>query len=122
MDDRGVGKSTGIFEIAMSEDFASDVMASIDYLKTRKDINKERIGLICHSEAGLIAPMVACKSKDIAFIVLMAGPGVNGEKVIYEQGSLIQRSNGVNEEEISQEGAKGKLSDLFKTISNQGCK
>jgi uncharacterized protein len=101
VDDRGVGKSTGTFESATSADLATDVMASVKYLKTRKDIDSERIGLIGHSEGGLIAPMIAAQSKDIAFIVLMAGPGVSGEEILYEQGALIQRDNSVPEETIS---------------------
>ncbi|GAG70854.1 unnamed protein product, partial [marine sediment metagenome] len=64
-DDRGVGKSTGDFSQATSEDFASDVLAGIEYLKTRKEINPKQIGLIGHSEGGLIAPMVAVKSPDV---------------------------------------------------------
>src|SRR3972149_315405 len=74
-DDRGVGKSTGDYKSATSKDFATDVLAGIEYLKTRIEVTKNEIGLIGHSEGGLIAPMVAVKSKDVAFIVLMAGPG-----------------------------------------------
>jgi len=100
VDDRGVGKSTGDFSKATSEDFASDVLAGIEYLKTRKEINPEQIGLIGHSEGGLIAPMVAVKSPDVAFIVLMAGTGLTGEEILYLQGALIYRAMGVSEEDI----------------------
>jgi len=100
VDDRGVGESTGDFSQATSEDFASDVLAGIEYLKTRKEINPEQIGLIGHSEGGLIAPMVAVKSPDVAFIVLMAGTGLTGEEILYLQGALIYRAMGVSEEEI----------------------
>ncbi len=100
VDDRGVGKSTGDFSQATSEDFASDVLAGIEYLKTRKEINPEQIGLIGHSEGGLIAPMVAVKSPDVAFIVLMAGTGLTGEEILYLQGALIYRAMGVSEEDI----------------------
>lgn len=65
VDDRGVRESSGDFSLATSEDFASDVSAGIEYLKTRKEINPEKIGLIGHSEGGIIAPMVAVKSPDI---------------------------------------------------------
>ena len=101
VDDRGVGESTGDFSRATSEDFASDVLAGIGYLKTREEINPERIGLIGHSEGGLIAPMVAIKSPDVAFIVLMAGPGLIGEEILYLQGALISRAMGVSEEDIA---------------------
>ncbi|HZK11945.1 MAG TPA: alpha/beta fold hydrolase [Atribacterota bacterium] len=101
VDDRGVGGSTGDFSQATSEDFASDVLAGIGYLKTRKEINPEQIGLIGHSEGGLIAPMVAVKSPDVVFIVLMAGTGLTGEEILYLQGALISRAMGVSEEDIT---------------------
>ena len=101
VDDRGVGESTGDFSQATSEDFVSDVLAGIEYLKTRKEINPEQIGLIGHSEGGLIAPMVAVKSPDMAFIVLMAGTGLTGEEILYLQGALISRAMGVSEEDIA---------------------
>lgn len=101
VDDRGVGKSTGDFSQATSVDFASDVLAGIEYLKTRKEINPEQIGLIGHSEGGLIAPMVAVKSPDVAFIILMAGTGLTGEEILYLQGALMYRAMGVSEEDIT---------------------
>ncbi len=76
-------------------------MAGVEYLKTRKEVDAERIGLIGHSEGGLIAPMIAVKSNDIAFIVLMAGGGVTGEATLYAQETLISRAMGVTEEQIS---------------------
>ncbi|MEA2022433.1 MAG: alpha/beta hydrolase [Candidatus Caldatribacteriota bacterium] len=100
VDDRGVGESTGDFSQATSEDFASDVLAGIEYLKTRKEINPEQIGLIGHSEGGIIAPMVAVESPDVAFIVLMAGTGLTGEEILYLQGALIYRAMEVSEEDI----------------------
>jgi len=101
VDDRGVGKSTGDFSQATSEDFASDVLKGVKYLKTRKEINSEQIGLIGHSEGGIIAPMVAVKSPDVAFIILMAGTGLIGEEILYLQGALISRTMGVSEEDIT---------------------
>ena len=73
VDKRGVGQSTGNYGVATTEDFATDALAGVEYLKTRKEVDAEQIGLIGHSEGGLIAPMVAVKSNDVAFIVLMAG-------------------------------------------------
>lgn len=93
-DDRGVGKSTGSFKTATSADFATDVEAAIEYLKTRTEINKKKIGLIGHSEGGVIAPMVAANSKDVAFIVLMAGTGVPGDEILLAQQTLIGRASG----------------------------
>lgn len=100
VDDRGVGESTGNFSQATSEDFASDVLAGVEYLKTCKEIDPKKIGLLGHSEGGLIAPIVAVKSPDVAFIVLMAGPGLTGEEILYLQGALISRAMGVSEEDI----------------------
>lgn len=101
VDKRGVGKSTGNYKGATTEDFANDALAGVAYLKSRSDVKK--IGLIGHSEGGIIAPLSASKSKDISFIVLLAGTAVNGEKVVDEQYTLLQRANGVEEEKIQRE-------------------
>jgi predicted acyl esterase len=94
LDKRGCGRSTGNYDKATSQDFADDVLAGIAYIKSRKEVNSNQIGLIGHSEGGIIAPMVAAKSKDVDFVVLMAGTGVNGEEILYEQSILIQRAVG----------------------------
>jgi fermentation-respiration switch protein FrsA (DUF1100 family) len=85
VDDRGMGGSKGDTSQATSEDSAQDVSAGIEFLKTRKEIDAKRIGLIGHSEGGIIAPMVAVKSADVSFIVLMAGTGVTGDRIIEGQ-------------------------------------
>jgi len=99
-DDRGVGQSKGDFKTATSADFATDVESAITFLKTRKEINKKKIGLVGHSEGGLIAPMVASKSKDVSFIVLLAGTGIQGDKLLLLQQELIAKANGVSETDI----------------------
>ncbi len=101
VDDRGVGGSTGNITAATTDDFAGDALAGVEYLKSRKEINPKKIGLIGHSEGGLIAPIAAIRSKDIAFIVLMAGPGLTGEEIIYLQSALIARANGAKDELIA---------------------
>ncbi|MBN4080785.1 hypothetical protein JYT44_00330 [Caldithrix abyssi] len=69
-----------------SLNFAEDVAAAVAYLQTRKDVlNTSKIGLIGYSEGGLIAPIVASKNNDIAFCVLLAGPGVIGKEVLLTQ-------------------------------------
>lgn len=93
-DDRGTAQSTGNFDIATTVDFSKDVEAAINYLKTRPEINKNQIGLIGHSEGGIIAPMVAVKSKDVQFIVLLAGTGIPGHQLLLQQQELIGRSSG----------------------------
>ncbi|MFQ5689063.1 MAG: alpha/beta hydrolase family protein [Gemmatimonadota bacterium] len=99
-DDRGVGGSTGSFPTATSEDFASDVRAGIAYLRTRPRVDAKRIGLIGHSEGGLIAPMVAAEDPSVAFVVLMAGPGLPGTEILERQAALIARAGGAPEEAI----------------------
>ncbi len=78
VDDRGVGGSTGSISESTSEDFAGDVLAGIAFLKSRPEIDTKKIGLAGHSEGGIIAPMVAARSNDVAFIVLLAGTGLPG--------------------------------------------
>lgn len=97
VDDRGVGKSTGSFATSTTEDFATDVMAGLAYLKTRPDVDPKLIGLIGHSEGGYIAPMVAVRSSDVAFIVLLAGPGVPITVLLKEQARLLLKAGGANE-------------------------
>jgi uncharacterized protein len=87
---------------ATSEDFAGDVLAGLKFLKTRKEIDPSKIGLIGHSEGGLVAPIAVNKTKEVAFVVLLAGPGIPGEQILYEQGRLIGLSSGMNEEEVAQ--------------------
>jgi uncharacterized protein len=105
VDDRGIGGSTGNFSQATTEDFAGDVLAGIEYLKSRKEIDPNRIGLIGHSEGGIIAPLLAIHSPDVAFIVLMAAPGLTGEKISCLQGDLISRAEGASNETIARNDA-----------------
>jgi len=99
-DDRGTSASTGDFKTATSVDFASDVEAGIAYLKTRKEINQKKIGLMGHSEGGIIAPMVASHSKDISFIVLLAGTGIPGDQLLLLQQELIGKATGLGEADL----------------------
>ena len=91
-DDRGYGKSTGKFGGATSADFATDAHAAVAYLKGRKEIDPKRIGLCGHSEGGVIAPLVAAEHPaDVAFIILLAGPGVSGERILHQQALDLSR-------------------------------
>jgi len=103
VDDRGVGKSTGTTAKATSQDFAGDALAGVEYLKSLKEINPNQIGLLGHSEGGIIAPMVAIQSPDVAFIVMMAGTGLTGEKILYLQSALIYKAEGVSDETIAKD-------------------
>jgi pimeloyl-ACP methyl ester carboxylesterase len=100
VDDRGVGGSEGNLTEATSEDFAADVMTGIQFLKSKKTIDAGEIGLIGHSEGGLVAPMVAAKTNDVAFIVLLAGPGVKGEEILYAQNDLVLAAAGMDRDVI----------------------
>lgn len=97
-DDRGTGKSTGEFTEATSADFATDAQAAFDFLKTHPDIDTSKIGLAGHSEGGLIAPMVAANTKEVAFIALLAGVGQPGDELLMDQGYLIGKAQGFDEE------------------------
>ncbi len=85
VDDRGVGESGGNFASATSADFASDVAAALDYLKKHPRVNARKVGLLGHSEGGMIAPLVASQRSDVAFLILMAGPGHTGGEVMRQQ-------------------------------------
>ena len=118
-DDRGTAQSTGDFSRATSADFALDVLSAVEFLKTLKEINHSKIGLIGHSEGGMIAPMVAVQSNEIAFIVLMAGPGIPGDSILYLQGALIQKAEGTSEKEIQKSvKLQRKVFSLVKNIDD----
>ena len=114
-DERGVGKSGGKFATATSRHFANDVEAAMDYLKSRGDIvDKDAIGLMGHSEGGIIAPMVAQERKDVAFMVLLAGPAMPGRDILIDQSARIYRQAGMSTEDIEEnEQMMGELYDLL---------
>jgi len=99
-DDRGVGGSTNSETEATTADLAGDVIAAVSFLQNHPDIDPNRIGLIGHSEGGIIAPMVATQMEDIALIVLLAGPAVPGSKILLDQNEDIFRANGAPESVI----------------------
>jgi pimeloyl-ACP methyl ester carboxylesterase len=107
-DKRGIGKSTGDYANATTEDFAADAEVALSYLKTRKEIDPKRTGLIGHSEGGLIAPLIASRSGGVAWIVLLAGPGLNGEDTLLLQSELILKSSGVDDDQIAKTRAFNK--------------
>ncbi len=101
-DDRGIAESEGDFSTATSFDFATDVEAAIAYLKTRTDIDTDKIGLIGHSEGGLIAPIVASRNEDLAFAVLLAGTGVDGATVLQTQARRAAELAGVSKLQLDE--------------------
>ncbi|MDQ6788102.1 MAG: lysophospholipase, partial [Acidobacteriota bacterium] len=75
-DKRGVGKSTGDWKQSDFNNLAGDAIAGINFLKQRAEINSQKIGIYGHSQGGLIAPLVASRSKDVAFVISGAGSAV----------------------------------------------
>lgn len=116
-DDRGTASSTGNYNSATTEDFARDVNAIVEYLMTRKEIDHAHIGLIGHSEGGIIAPMVASKSKDVSFIVMMAGTGIPGNELLLLQQEAILKVSGEKEAQIKEMTTFNK--EIFNIILNE---
>jgi uncharacterized protein len=95
-DDRGTARSTGKYSFDQTaEDYATDTKAAIEYLKSRKDVDPRRIGIVGHSEGGLVAPIVAAADPSVAFVVLMAGPGTPGAQLLAAQTALISKAMGM---------------------------
>jgi len=104
VDDRGVGKSSGNSTLLTLDDMADDVLAGIAYLKGRKEIDPKHIGLIGHSEGGMVGPLAASRSSDIAFVVMLAGLGVSFQQAVdahESQAEIILRQGGAPEEAIA---------------------
>jgi len=118
-DDRGVGKSGGNFAVATSEDFATDALAAFQFLKGNKKIDAKKIGIAGHSEGGLIAPMVAVQASDVAFLILLAGTGVDGGEILLEQGKLVAEREGIPAETTEKIAALNKdIYDIMRSNSN----
>jgi pimeloyl-ACP methyl ester carboxylesterase len=101
-DDRGVGASQGIYSEATSADLATDGEAAVAFLRNNPKISQNAIGLMGHSEGGLIAPIIYATDPGVGFIVSLAGPGVTGEKIILRQSADISRASGVDEKTIKE--------------------
>jgi pimeloyl-ACP methyl ester carboxylesterase len=120
-DNRGVGKSTGQFSGATTADFATDTEAGIAYLKARPEVNPKMIGLIGHSEGGIIAPMVAARNPDVAFITMLAGTGVPGDEIIDMRVELLAGITGKSREEALKDSEKQrKILEIVKQNADDG--
>jgi uncharacterized protein len=104
-DDRGIAKSTGDFQGATTFDFVGDALAQVAALRARVDIDPAHVGLLGHSEGGLVAPMAAAQSKDVAFIVLLAGTALPGEEILRLQAALISKAAGESDAQIAENQA-----------------
>ena len=116
-DDRGSGSSTGTFATATSMDFAADAEAGLTYLANRKEINPGKLGLVGHSEGGVVAPIVAARNRAVAFIVLLAGSGVPGDEVLLAQQALIATANGAPPELVQR--ASAAMREVFAAIKTE---
>jgi uncharacterized protein len=117
VDDRGIGGSTGDLLAATLPDNASDALAGVKYLKSRHEIDTGKIGLVGHSEGGWVAPIAATRSRDVAFIILLAGPGVGGEDLLYGQEEAMARAKGASPEMIALNRETAKR--VFKILKTQ---
>jgi uncharacterized protein len=99
-DKRGIGQSTGSADTATTMDLAGDVLCAVKYLKSRKEIDPAKIGLIGHSEGAMIAPAIAADTADLPWIVLLAPPATKGEDTLINQSDLIARAGGMPDAQI----------------------
>jgi pimeloyl-ACP methyl ester carboxylesterase len=96
-DDRGVGESTGNFGTATSLDFADDAEAAFRFLRARDEVEPDEIGVVGHSEGGIIAQLLAARLPQLAYVVMIAGPGVPGDSILLLQVEALNRVAGLPE-------------------------
>lgn len=101
-DKRGVGGSAGDYRTATGADFVADARAALAWLRRQPGIDPNRIGLIGHSEGAEIAPEVAKGNSDVAFLVLLAAPGVPGDQLLLSQKKAIELASGVPADVVDQ--------------------
>jgi uncharacterized protein len=100
-DKRGVGGSSGNYDAATTADFASDTEAAVAWLKAQPQIDASRIGVLGHSEGGIIAPAVAASDKSVAFVVMIAGPCIRGDKLFVLQSAMTAKAYGAPDDYIA---------------------
>jgi len=105
-DDRGVGASTGAFDRATTLDFAADALAALAALRQRPEVRRDRVGIVGHSEGSTVAAIAAARSRDVAFIVLLAPPALNGREIEHLQRAWFQRQAGASDTQIATARAK----------------
>lgn len=101
LDDRGIGGSTGLSENITTQNFASDINSAVEFLAKK---GYKNIGLIGHSEGGIIAPMVASQNKKVKFVISMAGPGIPTDELLLLQTNAIAKLSGATEETLKSTG------------------
>ncbi|MBR3947317.1 MAG: alpha/beta fold hydrolase [Bacteroidales bacterium] len=97
-DDRGFAKSTGDATNATTYDLSLDAESVVKYIKNDSRLKNMKVGIIGHSEGGMIAPMVAARNSDVDFVVMLAGPAVNIWQLMARQNYDVLSSNGISED------------------------
>lgn len=97
-DKRGSGLSGGDWQRAGFDELASDALAGVDYLKSRKEINPQRIGLVGLSQGGWIVPLAAVRRPDVAFVINLSGATVS-----YAEQSFVEMTNTARQAGLSDE-------------------
>ncbi len=116
-DDRGAGESTGDLSRSTIEDFAGDAYAGFLYLREQGEIDPDKIGILGHSEGGIVAPLLAARYRDIAFIVMLAGPGLPGDEILCLQNRAIAKASGISDETIEKGNTVNKL--LYSVVKSE---
>ena len=101
-DDRGTGASTGTYYDADIQDFTTDALSALSYVKNRHEVNNQKIGLIGHSEGASIAFMIAAQNNDLAYIISMAGVAIKGDSLMKHQRFLISKAMDISDKEIEE--------------------
>jgi hypothetical protein len=116
VDDRGVGKSGGDPKTSTTADFVGDALAGVAFLRTQPRIDARRIGIVGHSEGGMVAPAAAVQSRDVAFIVMLAGTGVPSSDIVVDQIATLNRAAGKGVDEVERLVAGHR--ELFELVRN----
>lgn len=117
-DDRGTGRSNGDFAAADDADFATDANAAAAYLLTRPEIRHDAVGFIAHSEGGVIAPVAMAANPRIAFLVLLAGPGVRWDKLLLYQRHVLARGRGETEQAFAP--GQRMVAAIYRAVAESG--
>ncbi|MEL1241208.1 alpha/beta hydrolase family protein [Flavobacterium flavipallidum] len=116
VDDRGRGQTTGDFETATTGDFADDVEEQIAYLKSQKNIDASYVGLIGHSEGGMIVSIVSSRNKDVKFMISLSGVGVSGLEILNLQNTAILKSYNFSDKVVAKQMEM--YNEMFKVVYN----
>jgi alpha-beta hydrolase superfamily lysophospholipase len=101
-DDRGFARSTGTYGTATTMDFADDTLAEMEALRRRPEIARAHVGIVGHSEGGEIAAIAATRSKDVAFVVMLAGPAVPGDQTLDLQRGWAEKAAGATDQAVAE--------------------